>query len=79
MPSYHELLSGLKDQGINPPNLEYKHYVASWIERFAFHKQELTEEEQLSVQKWAVWFQGEARKRWKANHNFNRPRSVYLQ
>ena len=77
MPSYQNLIFGLKDQGINPPNVEYKHYVASWVERNAFHKETLTEEEQLSVEKWAAYFQSEARKRYKANSNSFRHRSVY--
>ena len=79
MPSYQNLIFDLKDQGINPPNVEYKHYVASWVERFAFHKETLTEEEQKSVEKWATMFQSEARKRWKATNGVLANRSVYVE
>ena len=41
MPSYGDLIFGLKDQGILPPDQNYSQHIANWIKIEKFHNQPL--------------------------------------
>ena len=54
MPSYGDLFIDLKDKkGILPAQSDYKHHVFDWVKTNIFHKESLTEDEDVLVKKFA--------------------------